>query len=76
VVSAARPTTQLARKARPVGRGRGDCNTSTAGMTDNGETATTNASGISVVSRELQLAVTRCIFAFTWPKFAERVANS
>jgi hypothetical protein len=45
-------------------------------MTDNGETATTNASGISVVSRELQLAVTRCIFAFTWPKFAERVANS
>jgi hypothetical protein len=32
-------------------------------MIDNGETATTNASGISVVSRELQLPVTGCIFA-------------
>ena len=62
-VSAARPSSQPPRKARLVGRGRGVCNTSTAGMTDNGETAMTSASGISVVSTEPQLPVTGCIFA-------------
>ncbi len=49
-VSAARPTSQPARKARPVGRGRGVCSTSTAGMIDSGESATTSASGMSSVS--------------------------
>src|ERR1700760_173732 len=62
-VSAVRPSSQPPRKTRPVGLGRCVCNTSTAGMIDNGETATTNASGISVVSRELQLPVTGSIFA-------------
>jgi hypothetical protein len=62
-VSAVRPSSQPPRKTRLVGLGRCVCNTSTAGMIDNGETATTNASGISVVSRELQLPVTGCIFA-------------
>ena len=40
-VIAARPNSQPARKARPVGRGRGVCSTSTAGMIDSGESATT-----------------------------------
>src|SRR5277367_4481013 len=62
-VSAASPDSQPPRKARPVGLGRGVCNTSTAGMTDSGEIATTSASGISVASTEPQLPVTGCIFA-------------
>ena len=64
-VSATRPSNQPPRKARPVGRGRGVCNTSTAGMTDSGEIEMTSASGISVASTETQLPVTRCIFALT-----------
>ena len=62
-VSATSPNSQPPRKARPVGLGRGVCNTSTAGMIDNGEIATTSASGISVASTEPQLPVTGCIFA-------------
>src|SRR5271166_1593110 len=62
-VSAASPNSQPPRKARPVGLGRAACNTSTAGMIDNGEIATTSASGISVASTEPQLPVTGCIFA-------------
>jgi hypothetical protein len=58
-VSATRPSSQPPRKARPVGRGRGVCNTSTAGMTDSGEIDTTSASGMSVVSTEPKLSVTR-----------------
>jgi len=42
----------------PVGRGRGVCSTSTAGMIDSGEIEMTNASGMSVVSTELKLLVT------------------
>src|SRR5277367_3986313 len=64
-VSATRPSNQPPRKARPVGRGRDVCSTSTAGMTDSGEIDTTSASGISVVSTETQLPVTGCIFALT-----------
>src|SRR5437763_13331840 len=48
--NAARPISQPAKKDRPVGRGRGVCNTSTAGMIDSGEKATTKASGMSSVS--------------------------
>src|SRR4029077_17307558 len=67
-VSAARPTSQPARKARPVGRGRGVCSTSTAGMMDSGESATTNASGMSSVS-------TRSIVPETpTPAYTERPA--
>src|SRR6478672_1298783 len=62
-VSAANPNSQPPRKARPVGLGRGVCNTSTAGMTDNGDTEMISASGISVASSEPQLPVTGCIFA-------------
>src|SRR5271166_4508582 len=62
-VSAASPTSQPARKVSPVGVGRGVCNTSTAGMIDSGEIATTSASGISVVSTEPELPVTGSIFA-------------
>ena len=58
-VRTTRPSNQPPRNARPVGRGRGVCNTSTAGMTDSGEIETTSASGISVASRETQLPVTR-----------------
>ncbi len=58
-VSATRPSNQPPRNARPVGRGRGVCNTRTAGMTDSGEIDTTSASGIRVVSTETQLPVTR-----------------
>ena len=36
-VSVASPNSQPPRNARPVGRGRGVCNTSTAGMIDSGE---------------------------------------
>ena len=55
LVNAARPTSQPARNASPVGRGRGVCNTSTAGMIDNGESATTSASGMSSISTDPQL---------------------
>jgi hypothetical protein len=55
-VSTASPKSQPARKARPVGRGRGVCNTITAGMIDSGDNATTSASGMSSVSTEPQLA--------------------
>ena len=54
-VNAASPTSQPARKAKPVGLGRGVCNTSTAGMIDNGDSATTSASGMSSVSTDPQL---------------------
>src|SRR4051812_48138768 len=54
-VSAARPTSQPARNATPVGLGRGVCNTSTAGMIDSGDSATTSASGMSSVNTEPQL---------------------
>src|SRR5277367_3066158 len=64
-VSTTRQTNQLPRKARLVGRGRGVCNTSTAGMTENGEIAMTSARGTNVASTETQLPVTRCIFALT-----------
>jgi hypothetical protein len=55
-VNAASPISQPAMNARPVGRGLGVCNTSTAGMIDSGDSATTNASGISSVSTEPQFA--------------------
>ena len=58
-VNAASPTTQPTRNARPVGFGRGVCSTSTAGMIDSGERATTRARGMSSVSSEAQPAVTR-----------------
>ena len=48
-------TASRPRKARPVGLGRGVCNTSTAGMIDNGDSATTSASGMSSVSTDPQL---------------------
>src|ERR1700722_7887868 len=54
--NAASPTSQPAKNARPVDRGRGLCNTRTAGMIDSGDSATTNASGISSVSTDPQLA--------------------
>src|SRR6476646_11831310 len=54
-VSGARPTRAPARNARPVGLGRGVCNTSTAGMIDSGDSATTSASGMSSVNTEPQL---------------------
>ena len=57
-VSAHNPNTQLPRNASPVGRGRGVCSTSTAGMIDSGEIEMTNASGMSVVSAEPKLVVT------------------
>src|SRR5580693_3619172 len=75
-VSAARPNSQPARKARPVGRGRGVCNTSTAGMIDSGETATTSASGIRVASTEPQLPVTGCIFALVADVWCARTDGS
>src|SRR6516162_5979917 len=55
-VSAARPSTQPARKARPLGLGRGACNTSTAGITVSGESAMTSPSGMSAPSTEPQLS--------------------
>ncbi len=55
VVSAARPNSQPTRNARPVGRGFGVSNTSTAGMTENGERATTSASGTRSVNTDPQL---------------------
>ena len=57
-VNAASPTTQPTRNARPVGFGRGVCSTSTAGMIESGERATTRARGMSSVSSEPQPAVT------------------
>ena len=53
-VNAVRPTSQPIRKARPVGRGRGVCSTSTAGMIDSGDSATTSANGMSSVSTDPQ----------------------
>ncbi len=50
VVSATRPITQPARNANPLGRGRGECRTSTAGMIDSGDSAITSAKGMSSVS--------------------------
>ena len=47
VVSATRPMTQPARNANPVGRGRGECRTRTAGMIDSGDSAITSAKGMS-----------------------------
>src|SRR6516225_3728619 len=55
-VSAARPSAQPARKARPLGLGRGACNTSTAGITVSGESAMTSPSGMSAPSTEPQLS--------------------
>ena len=57
-VSAAIPISHPARNIRPVGRGRGVCSTRTAGMIDNGDRATTSASGMSSVSSEIQPVVT------------------
>ena len=54
-VSANSPTSQPARKARPVGLGRGVCSTRTAGMMDSGDSATTSASGMSSISTDPQL---------------------
>lgn len=53
-VTTAKPNSQPPRKARLLGRGCGECTTSTAGITDNGESAMTNASGTSPVSTETQ----------------------
>ena len=58
-VNTASATSHPARSARLVGRGRGVCNTSTAGMTENGERAITSAREMSPVSAEPQLAATR-----------------
>src|ERR1700754_1901069 len=55
VVRTASPNSQPARNARPVGRGRGVLSTSTAGMIDSGDNATTIASGMSSVSTDPQL---------------------
>lgn len=57
-VSAARPSTHPTRNARLLGRGRGACNTSTAGITVIGESAMTSPSGMSPVSTEPQLPTT------------------
>src|ERR1700740_346925 len=57
-VRAPRPSTQPARKARPLGLGLGACNTSTAGITVIGESAMTSPSGISAPSTEPQLSAT------------------
>ena len=54
-VSAASPSSQPPRKARPLGRGRGACKTSTAGMTVSGDSAMTSPSGTSPVSTEPQV---------------------
>src|SRR5579875_803127 len=54
-VSAARATSQPPRNARPLGRGRGVCKTSTAGMIDSGEKAITRASEKRPVSSDVQL---------------------
>src|SRR6266404_5360400 len=53
-VNATSPSSQPARNAKPVGLGRGVCSTITAGMMDNGESATTSASGMSSVSTDPQ----------------------
>src|SRR3954452_6810150 len=60
-VNAVSPISQPAKKARPVGRGRGVCNTNTAGMIDNGDSATTSASGMSSVSTDPDLSTGRRI---------------
>src|SRR5271167_5189624 len=62
-VSVASPNSQPARNARLLGRGRGACNTSTAGMIVNGEIAVTSANGVSAPRTEPKLAVTGSIFA-------------
>src|SRR5271166_4821549 len=62
-VSAARPSTQPARKARPLGLGRGACNTSTAGMTVIGESEMTSPSGMSPAATDPQLPSMGRIFA-------------
>jgi hypothetical protein len=49
------PTSQPTMKARPVGLGRGVCNTSTAGIIDSGESATMSASGINSTNTDPQL---------------------
>src|ERR1700739_4924152 len=54
-VSAARPSTQPPRKARPDGLGRAACNTSTAGMTVIGESAMTSPNPVSPVRTVPQL---------------------
>ena len=55
-VVAASPTSQPAMKARPAGRARSDCSTSTiAGMIVSGDIATTSASGMSWPSTAAQL---------------------
>jgi hypothetical protein len=60
-VTAASPTTHPARKPKPAGLGRGVCKTSTAGMTNSGDSATTSASGTSSASTEPQPSAT-CAF--------------
>ena len=49
------PDQPAGQEASPVGLGRGVCSTSTAGMIDNGDSATTSASGMSSVSTDPQL---------------------
>lgn len=50
------PTSQPIKNASPVGRGCGVCSTSTAGMIDSGDSATTSASGMSSVSTDFSIA--------------------
>ena len=54
-VYAVRPIRQPNRKATPACRGRGVCSTSTAGMMDSGDSATTSANGMSSVRTDPQL---------------------
>ena len=67
-VNTVRPTSQPARNASPVGRGRGVCNTSTAGMIDSGDSATTSASGMSSASTDPQLPDNGRPFAASFDK--------
>ena len=53
------PIAQPTRKATAVGRGFGVCSMRMPGMTDSGESVMTSASGMSSVSSEPRLLVTR-----------------
>lgn len=57
-VNAARLSTQPPRKARLLGRGRGACKTSTAGMIDSGESEMTSANPMTAVSTVPKLSPT------------------
>ena len=58
-VSTASPSNQPARNASPVGFGLGVPSTSTAGMTENGDSAITRESGMSSVRTDPQVPGTR-----------------